>query len=62
MWKLNGTQLLFKGNSKFFNNDRLVRNDSTKALTIKESQKGDSGDYRFVQSHNWHNTKIDILF
>jgi hypothetical protein len=52
MWKLNGTQLLFKGNSKFFNNDRLVRNDSTKALTIKESQKGDSGDYRFVQSHN----------
>ena len=52
MWKLNGTRVLFKGESKFNNDDRLVRNVSTGALIIKEIQKGDIGDYRFGQSHD----------
>jgi hypothetical protein len=46
-WKLNTTQVLFTGHLRIFEDDNISLNDSTRALTIKNIQMKNAGDYRF---------------
>jgi hypothetical protein len=60
-WKLNRTQVLFTGNLKIFGDDNISINDSTRALTIKNIQMENAGDYRFDFSF-FNNNYVMYLF
>jgi hypothetical protein len=61
LWKFNRSQVLFAGNLRIHRDDRIIRNHSTNALTIRNIQMEDTGHYRFDFSF-FNNNYVKYLF
>jgi hypothetical protein len=52
LWKFNRTQVLFAGNLRIHRDDKILRNDTTGILTIKNFQLENAGEYSCQISTN----------
>ncbi len=61
LWKFNTSQVLFAENLRIHRDDKINRNHSTNALTIKNIQMENAGYYRFDLSF-FNNNYVKYLF